>query len=215
MIDPNSYFGPPPEKAPPETEEEKVAAFRAIKAKLAAADPAVDINRIARRAQKKADEAKTTPTKARHLSLAIGDLELLKKDYLADHPASDLPVGSEEYLAAIDFTDAADRAIAHLHQAIERLELEAEEEGIPDPELAPSMQTPPADASAYPDQMDAEQVAQYIHRNKDTVYRYAREGKLPAQWIDTHPLFAKKDIDEWLAAHPTPAMPKRARKRTL
>jgi excisionase family DNA binding protein len=78
-----------------------------------------------------------------------------------------------------------------------------------------SVQTPPTDASAYPDQMDAEQVAQYIHRNKDTVYRYAREGKLPAQWIDTHPLFAKKDIDEWLAAHPTPAKSKRARKQTL
>jgi hypothetical protein len=96
MIDSNNYFGPAPEKAPRETEEEKVVAFRAIKAKLAAADPAVDINRITRRAQKKADEAKTPPTKVRHLSLAIGDLELLKKDYLADHPASDLPVGSEE-----------------------------------------------------------------------------------------------------------------------
>jgi excisionase family DNA binding protein len=205
MIDPNDYFGPAPKKAPPETEEERVAAFKAIKAKLAAADPAADINRLARRAQKKADEAKTTPTKVRYLSLAIGDLELLKKDYLADHPIGDLPVGSEEYFAAIDFTDAADRAIAHLRQTIERLELEAEEEGIPDPAPALSLPTPPADTSAYPDQMTAEQVSMYIHRSKDTVYRYAREGKLPAQWIDTHPLFAKKDIDEWLAQHKTPS----------
>lgn len=204
MIDPKDYFGPAPEKAPPETEEEKVAAFKAIKAKLAAGDPAADINRIAHRAQKKADEAKTTPTKTRHLSLAIKDLELLKKDYIADHPEGDLLVDSEEYFAAIDFTDAADRAIAHLHQAIERLELEVEDEGIPDPEPAQYGQVPPADAFAYPDQMDAEQVSTYIHRSKDTVYRYAREGKLPAQWIDTHPLFAKKDIDEWLAQHKTP-----------
>jgi len=204
MIDPNDYFGPAPEKAPPETEEEKVAAFKAIKAKLAAADPAADINRIARGAQKKADEAKTTPTKVRHLGLGIGDLELLKKDYLADHPEGDRQVASEEYFAAIDLTDAADRAIAHLRQTIERLELEAEEEDMPDPEPVLSVQTPPADAYAYPDQMDAEQVSAYIHRSKDTVYRYAREGKLPAQWIDTHPLFAKKDIDEWLAQHKTP-----------
>lgn len=203
MIDPNDYFGPAPEKAPPETEEEKVAAFRAIKAKLAAADPAADINRIVRGAQKKANEAKTTPTKVRHLGLGIGDLELLKKDYLADHPEGDRQVGSEEYFAAIDFTDAADRAIAHLRQTIERLELEAEEESIPDP--APEqVQAPPTDASAYPDQMIAEEAALYIRRSKDTVYRYAREGKLPAQWIDTHPLFAKKDMDEWLAQHKTP-----------
>jgi hypothetical protein len=49
--------------------------------------------------------------------------------------------------------------------------------------------------------MTAEQTARYIHRNLDVVYRYAREGKLPAQWIDTHPLFAKKSIEEWLASH--------------
>jgi hypothetical protein len=213
MIDPNDYFGPPPEKAPPETKEEKEAAFKAIKAKLAAADPAADINCIVRRAQKKADEAKTTPTKTRHLSLAIDDIELLMKDYLADHPVGDLQVGSEDYFAAVNYTDAANRAIAHLRQTIERLDIEAEEEGIPDPAPAPSAPVPPAEASAFPDQMDADQVAAYIHRNKDVVYRYAREGKLPAQYIDTHPLFSRKAIDEWLAAHPTKARSKGSRKR--
>jgi hypothetical protein len=211
MIDPNDYFGPPPEKAPPETKEEKEAAFRAIKAKLAAADPAADINRVVRHAQKKADEAKTTPTKARHLALAIEDIELLMKDYIADHPVGDLQVGSEDYFAAANYTDAANRAIAHLRQTIERLDIEADEEGIPDPASAPSMPTPPAEASTFPDQMTAEQVALYIHRDRDVVYRYAREGKLPAQYIDSHPLFSRRAIDEWLAAHPRPAKPTRTR----
>jgi hypothetical protein len=215
MIDPNDYFGPPPEKAPPETKEDKEAAFKAIKAKLAAADPAADINRIVRHAQKKADEAKTSPTKTRHLSLAIDDIELLTKDYLADHPVGDLQVGSEDYFAAANYTDAANRAIAHLRQTIERLDIEAEEEDIPVPAPALSIPAPPAEASAFPDQMDAEQVAVYIHRNLDVVYRYAREGKIPAQYIDTHPLFSKKAIDEWLAAHPEPARAKGSRKRKI
>lgn len=56
MIDPNDYFGPTPEKAPPETEEEKVAAFKAIKAKLAAADPRARALRL-----------RSCPTRAAHI----------------------------------------------------------------------------------------------------------------------------------------------------
>lgn len=61
--------------------------------------------------------------------------------------------------------------------------------------------------------MDAEQVALYIHRNIDVVYRYAREGKIPAQYIDTHPIFSKKSIDEWLAAHTEATKSVRANKQ--
>lgn len=213
MIDPNDYFGPPPKKAPPETKEEKVAAFKAIKAKLAAADPAVNINRVLRRGQKDADEAKTIPTKARHLQLALDELELLKKDELAKSPQGELQADSEEYAALMAFVDEADRAMARLRLMMVQIELEGEKASTPDPATAPpEPKVSPVSASAFPDQMDADQVSEYIHRNRDTVYRYAREGKMPANWVDSHPLFSKKAIDEWLAANPTPPRRKGTRK---
>ena len=213
MIDPNDYFGPPPKKAPPETEEEKVAAFKAIKAKLAAADPAASINRVLRRGQKEADEAKTIPTKVRHLDLALDELELLKKDELAKTPHGELQADSEEYVALMAFIDEADRAMARLRLMIVQIELEGEKASTPDPATTPpEPKVSPVSASAFPDQMDADQVSEYIHRNRDTVYRYAREGKMPANWVDSHPSFSKKAIDEWLAANPTPPRRKGTRK---
>jgi hypothetical protein len=209
MIDPNDYFGPPPKKAPPETEEEKVAAFKAIKAKLAAADPAASINRVMHRGQKAADEAKTIPTKARHLQLALDELKLLKKDELAKSPPEELQANSEEYAALMAFVDEADRAMARLRLLMAQLELEGEKASVPEP--APAMPEPkvsPVEATAVPDQMNAEQLAQYIHRSKDVVYRYAREGKIPTIWIDTHPLFSKKAIDEWLDSRLDAGKPK-------
>lgn len=201
MIDPNDYFGPPAKKAPPETEEEKVAAFKAIKAKLAAADPAASINRVLRRGQKAADEAITLPAKVRHLMLAHDEIELLKKDEVARTPHAELQVDSDEYVAFMAFTDEADRAMARLRLTIAQLELEGEKASVPEPATTtPEPKGSPVEVSAAPDQMNAEQLAQYIHRSKDVVYRYAREGKIPTIWIDTHPLFSKKAIDEWLVS---------------
>jgi excisionase family DNA binding protein len=211
MIDPSEYFGPAPEKPAPETEEEKVAAFKAIKAKLAATDPLADINHIVRRAQKQVDGAKTIPTKAKHLGLALGDLEILKEEYKANHTISDFPIGSEEYFAAIDFIDAADIAIARMRQDIARLELEAENADSPEPTEDAVESPTEAEAQQFPEQMDAEEVARYLHRSKDVIYRYAREGRIPTIWIDTHPLFSKKDIDEWLSHNKKPLSGKKPR----
>lgn len=205
MVDPDDYFGPAPEKLPPTTEEDRVAAFKAIKAKFAAADPEADINRIIRRAQKKADEAKTASTKIRHLGLAIDDIGLLRMEHLADHPMGDHQVGSEEYFASMAFADAVDRAIIRLRQAIAHLELEPEETSSPESESYLPENPPPTEKESFPEQMEAEQVARYIHRNKDVVYRYAREGKIPTIWIDSHPLFSKSDIDKWLDQHKKPS----------
>ena len=51
--------------------------------------------------------------------------------------------------------------------------------------------------------MTPEQVADYLQLNKDTVYRYIREGKITASRLGRSYRIMKKDIDMFLMATST------------
>lgn len=42
------------------------------------------------------------------------------------------------------------------------------------------------------------EVAAYLRLSKDTVYRMASSGKLPASKVGSQWRFRKKDVDQWL-----------------
>ena len=46
--------------------------------------------------------------------------------------------------------------------------------------------------------MTLEEVADYLRLSKDTVYRMANTGKLPASKVGSQWRFRKEDVDEWL-----------------
>jgi excisionase family DNA binding protein len=43
-----------------------------------------------------------------------------------------------------------------------------------------------------------EEVADYLRLSKDTVYRMASAGKLPASKVGSQWRFRKEDVDQWL-----------------
>ena len=42
------------------------------------------------------------------------------------------------------------------------------------------------------------EVAEYLRLSKDSVYRMAQKGKIPASKVGTQWRFRRKDVDEWL-----------------
>ena len=46
--------------------------------------------------------------------------------------------------------------------------------------------------------MTLEEVAAYLRLSKDTVYRMAQTGRIPASKVGTLWRFKKKNVDEWL-----------------
>ena len=46
--------------------------------------------------------------------------------------------------------------------------------------------------------MTLEEVAEYLRLSKDTVYRMANMGKLPASKVGSQWRFRKEDVDQWL-----------------
>lgn len=46
--------------------------------------------------------------------------------------------------------------------------------------------------------MTLEEVADYLRLSKDTVYRLANTGKLPASKVGNQWRFRRGDVDEWL-----------------
>jgi excisionase family DNA binding protein len=46
--------------------------------------------------------------------------------------------------------------------------------------------------------MTIEEVASYLRLSKDTVYRMAQAGKIPASKVGTQWRFRQEDVDAWL-----------------
>ncbi len=46
--------------------------------------------------------------------------------------------------------------------------------------------------------MTIEEVASYLRLSKDTVYRMAQAGKIPASKVGQQWRFRREDVDEWL-----------------
>ena len=46
--------------------------------------------------------------------------------------------------------------------------------------------------------MTLEEVADYLRLSKDTVYRLANTGKLPASKVGNQWRFRREDVDQWL-----------------
>ena len=46
--------------------------------------------------------------------------------------------------------------------------------------------------------MTLEEVTEYLRLSKDTVYRMANTGKLPASKVGSQWRFRKEDVDQWL-----------------
>lgn len=46
--------------------------------------------------------------------------------------------------------------------------------------------------------MTIDEVATYLRLSKDTVYRMAQAGKVPASKVGTQWRFRKEDVDRWL-----------------
>ncbi len=49
--------------------------------------------------------------------------------------------------------------------------------------------------------MTLAEVAAYLRLSKDTVYRMASAGKLPASKVGSQWRFRKDDVDQWLETH--------------
>lgn len=46
-----------------------------------------------------------------------------------------------------------------------------------------------------------EEVADYLRLSKDTVYRMAHSGTIPASKVGTQWRFRKDDVDRWIESH--------------
>ena len=51
--------------------------------------------------------------------------------------------------------------------------------------------------------MTLEEVAAYLRLSKDTVYRMAQNGKIPAAKVGAQWRFQRQEVDEWLKANRT------------
>jgi excisionase family DNA binding protein len=53
----------------------------------------------------------------------------------------------------------------------------------------------------HPTIMTLEEVAKYLRVHKSTIYRMAREGRIPSSRVANQWRFRKARIDEWLMEH--------------
>jgi len=57
------------------------------------------------------------------------------------------------------------------------------------------------------------EVAAYLRLSKDTVYRMAQSGKIPASKVGTQWRFRQSDVDEWLEQQKNVAKNQRGKRR--
>jgi len=57
------------------------------------------------------------------------------------------------------------------------------------------------------------EVAAYLRLSKDTVYRMAQSGKIPASKVGTQWRFRQSDVDEWLEQQKNVAKNRRGKRR--
>ena len=57
------------------------------------------------------------------------------------------------------------------------------------------------------DVLSVREVAQYLKLNEQTVYRLAREGKLPASKIGKQWRFSRREIEALILDHPSATLP--------
>lgn len=57
--------------------------------------------------------------------------------------------------------------------------------------------------------MTIDELGEYLKVSKSTLYKLAREGKLPGQKVGRHWRFHKDAVDSWLKNHPQIAANKR------
>ena len=55
-----------------------------------------------------------------------------------------------------------------------------------------------AESQIVPHLMTIEEVADYLRLSKDTVYRMAQSGRIPASKVGTQWRFRQEDVDGWL-----------------
>jgi excisionase family DNA binding protein len=61
--------------------------------------------------------------------------------------------------------------------------------------------------------MTLDEVAAYLRLSKDTVYRMAQSGKMPASKVGTQWRFRQSDVEEWLEQHKNVAKRPKEKKR--
>lgn len=58
-------------------------------------------------------------------------------------------------------------------------------------------------SATYPDILTPEQAAEYLQVNRETIYRYSRDGRLTASWIGRSYRIRKQSLEMLLAATAT------------
>jgi len=61
--------------------------------------------------------------------------------------------------------------------------------------------------------MTLDEVAAYLRLSKDTVYRMAQSGRMPASKVGTQWRFRQSDVEEWLEQNKNVAKKSRGKKR--
>ena len=184
------------------SEEQKKVAFQAILQRSGHADSLPDFRRIVRRAEAKADKAKTALTKLRHLNHAIAELDLIRREAIAKFRSLETNGAIDDPEAFWDYIESLELAGVSLQQQTESLALEWEDKPMTEQfrETALCHETEAPILSSASEIMDVDEVSVYLKVSKSTIYHLSAAGGIPVSRIGARLTFRKVDIDIWLAA---------------
>jgi excisionase family DNA binding protein len=203
----HDYFGPEPEHRIKLTPPQLVAYFQALKQRAAPRERLPDISRLAHRAEASASRVTTVEAKARHLGLAVSEIDLIVCDVTARFRELEAAGNVDDPDVFWDYVEQAQRTRDSLALKIESLIL-ASDHCTPTTSpaatvaagLVPAIPATSQQSAIPKDCMNIRELAAYLRVSISTVYHRSASGRIPVNRIGTRLVFRRAEVEAWLQA---------------
>jgi excisionase family DNA binding protein len=201
------YFGPEPEHRIKLTPPQLVAYFQALSERARHHERLPDIPRLAHRAEASASRVSTAEAKARHLGLAVEEVNLVIRDVTARFNELEATRDVDDPDVFRAYIDQAQRTRDSLVLKIESLMLSADHNtATPSPTttagtgLVPAITAISQQPAIPVDCMNVEEVAAYLRISISTVYHRSASASIPVSRIGSRLVFRRAEVEAWLQA---------------
>ena len=200
----HDYFGP--RQGIKLTPPQLGANFQDLKDRASRRERLPNIPRIARKADASASRVATAEAKARHLGLAVAEIDRVIREVTTKYHELEAASNIDDPEVFWSYIDKARQTHDSLGLKIEKLMLVGEH----DPAAASTATIAGKLAQAQPasiqqpviqqDNMNAEEVAAYLRVSVSTVYHRSASGSIPVSRIGSRLVFRRSEIAAWLQA---------------
>jgi len=201
----HDYFGPAIEHQIKLTSPQLVAYFQALDNQARHRERLPSILRLAHKAESLASRVSTTEAKARHLCLAVKEIDLIILEVTATFHELEKARDVDDPEVFWDYIGQARLTRDSLALQIESLMLVTDHNtATPSPNVTAGTSLIPAippisQQSAIPlDCMNVEEVAAYLRVSTSTVYHRSASGRIPVSRIGSRLIFRREEIAAWL-----------------